>query len=125
MVGLWETVDAVYTARVLLNINPDDAGLDFAIDTNFKSTTTKEINVSVFPNPAKDQLNILFTDAVAADAIIKIYGTMGNIVLTDYIEHGYIYKTLDVSKLQAGLYFYSITLNGEKISSGKVTILNK
>ncbi|MFZ4402436.1 MAG: T9SS type A sorting domain-containing protein [Bacteroidales bacterium] len=34
-------------------------------------------------------------------------------------------KNMDVSQLNAGLYFYNISINGSKVSSGKLTILNK
>ncbi|MFZ4401953.1 MAG: T9SS type A sorting domain-containing protein [Bacteroidales bacterium] len=118
--------DAVYTARVMLNINPDEiAGLDYARPPVHFPVQTKEITASVFPNPAKDRINILFNDAITADAIIEIYGNMGNKILTEHIQQGSINKTIDIGKVRAGLYFYTITLNGGKISSGKITIVNK
>ena len=49
---------------------------------------------------------------------------MGNLVLTDNMQGVYI-KNIDVSKLNDGLYFYKISMNGTNISSGKITILNK
>jgi hypothetical protein len=84
-----------------------------------------EVGGATYPNPAKDKLNIQFNNAIAADATIEIYGNMGNKVFSDYIQQGSINKIIDVSKMRAGLYFYTITINGEKISSGKITILNK
>lgn len=117
--------DAVYTARVLLNINPDDAGLDFAKPALGKTQAEKENPVKVFPNPAKNILNIQFEETIKADAQIHIYNNMGSLVLSAEINKGNAVKTIDVSQLQSGLYFYSVTLSGEKLSSGKLTILNK
>jgi len=121
----WEGCDAVYTARVLLNINPDDAELDFAKPPIGKTQIEKENQVKVFPNPAKNMLNIQFEETISTDGRIQIYNNMGSLVLCAEINKGNAAKTIDVSQLQSGLYFYSIILSGEKISSGKLTILNK
>lgn len=109
----------------MLNINPDDAGLDFAKPAIGKVQVEKENPVKVFPNPAKNMLNIQFEETISTDARIQIYNNMGSLVLCAEINKGNAAKTIDVSQLRSGLYFYSITLSGEKISSGKLTILNK
>lgn len=118
--------DAVYTARVMLNIDPDEIrGLDYVKPPVHFPVQAKEITASVFPNPAKDRINILFNDAITADAMIEIYGNIGNKILTEHIQQGSVTKTIDVSKMRAGLYFYNITINGRKITSSKITIVNK
>jgi hypothetical protein len=117
--------DAVYTARVMLNIDPMDIGVDYAKPPQSKKQIAKENPVKVFPNPATDQLSIQFTDIISNDAIIEIYGNMGNLVLCETMHAGNFIKVIDISKLNAGLYFYNINLNGTKVSSGKLTILNK
>ncbi len=117
--------DAVYTARVMLNIDPMDIGVDYTKPPQNKPQIAKENPVRVFPNPATNQINIQFTDIINNDAVIEIYGSMGNQVLSECMLAGNYIKFVDVSKLNAGLYYYSILLNGNKVSSGKLTIIKK
>ncbi len=117
--------DAVYTARVLLNIDPMDIGVDYAIAPGILPQTTKVNLVKVFPNPASKQITIEFIDVIKNDAIITVYGNMGNLVLRETMQQNNYTKNIDVSQLNQGLYFYNITINGTKVSSGKLTILNK
>jgi len=117
--------DAVYTARVMLNIDPMDIGVDYTKPPQNKPQIAKENPVRVFPNPATNQINIQFTDIINNDAVIEIYGSMGNQVLSECMLAGNYIKFVDVSKLNAGLYYYSILLNGNKVSTGKLTIIKK
>ena len=117
--------NAVYTARVMLNIDPTDFGLDYAKPPNTKPQPTTENTVKVYPNPANTQFTIQFKDVINSNAIIELYGSMGNMVHIDYMQKGTYIKNIDVSKLNSGLYFYNISINGAIVSSGKLTILNK
>jgi len=116
--------DAVYTARVMLNIDPTDIGLDYAKHPTIKPQPTTENTVKVYPNPANTQFTIAFKDVINSNAIVELYGSMGNMVLIDYMQKGTYIKNIDVSKLNSGLYFYNISINGAKVSSGKLTIIN-
>jgi len=117
--------DAVYTARVMLNIDPTDFGLYYAKHPTAKPQPTTENTVKVYPNPANTQFTIEFKDVISSNAVVELYGSIGNLVLTDYMQKGTNIKNIDVSKLNSGLYFYNISINGTKVSSGKLTILNK
>ncbi len=120
-----ESIDGVYISRLMLNIDPMDIGVDYAKPQQNKPQTAKENPVKVFPNPASSQLTIAFSDIISNDAVIEIYGNIGNLVMSETLHAGNYTKAIDVSKLNAGLYFYNINLNGTKVSSGKLTILNK
>jgi len=100
-------------------------GLDFAKPPVVQPQITKEISAMVFPNPARDKLTIQFTEAIDADAMICMYNNMGSLVFCDYITKGNFEKIFDVSKLKSGLYFYNVSINTNKVTSGKITILNK
>ena len=118
--------DAVYTARVMLNIDPDEiAGLDYARPPVHYSMQTKEINAFVFPNPAKDKITVKFTETIATDGSIEFYGMMGNLVYTTTITKGVAEMQINVNSLKSGLYFYTVKVNDTKITSGKITIVNK
>ena len=116
--------DAVYTARVMLNIDPD---IDDSKSTIFiqQPKDVKPNTVRVYPNPTNTNITIEFKDVISSNAIVEIFGSMGNLVLKDYIQQGNYIKNMNVSKLNAGLYFYRITINGTKVSSDKLIILNK
>ena len=84
----------------------------------------KAEGIKIYPNPANTQFTIAFKDVMNSNAIVELYGSMGNLVLTDYMQKDTYIKNIDVSKLNSGLYFYNISINGAKVSSGKLTILN-
>ena len=115
--------DAVYTARVMLDINPDDINLDFAKGPPHSIVSNKELNVVVYPNPVKENLNIRFNTAITTDGSIEIYGIMGNLVYTSVINKGTSELQLNVKGINSGLYFYTIRVDN-KINSGKITIIN-
>jgi hypothetical protein len=94
---------------------------NFPIITNTTSTTVEEplsnqdfdfeTNFTLYPNPAKDVLNIKVKNEIDVKSI-SIYNTLGQIIMTTiHAENGEI----NVSNLQTGSYF--ITLFTDKGSS--------
>ena len=118
--------DAVYTARVMLNINP-------VIDDNNKSVLlpqqpqqgVKTNVVHVYPNPAKETITIAFDQPISGEGIIEIWSIIGGKLLSSTIPQTSLKQIVDVSSLTSGIYFYVIKVNGDKFSSGKLIILNK
>ena len=117
--------DAVYTARVMLNINPDNQNLDYTLAPKGYPSLIKENSVKVYPNPAKKQFTIEFNDIINSNALIEIYGNMGNLVHSEIMQSGVYIQNINVSQLKDGLYYYRIIMNDSNISSGKLIILNK
>ncbi|MFZ4401963.1 MAG: T9SS type A sorting domain-containing protein [Bacteroidales bacterium] len=117
--------DAVYTARVMLDINPDEIHLDYVKPPVHYHTQAKELNAVVFPNPAKDKITVKFIETIAANGMIEFYGMMGNLVYTTTITKGVSETQINISSLKSGLYFYTVKVNDTKITSGKITIVNK
>lgn len=74
--------------------------------------------VTVFPNPAADQLTVRIDLASASGAAgIEIYNTMGKLVAEGPIPQGEKETSIDISSLQAGLYFLRIRADGRQYSS--------
>ncbi len=48
---------------------------------------------------------------------------MGNKLLSNAIPKAYAEQKVNVSSLSSGIYFYIIKVNGDKFSSGKITII--
>ena len=98
--------------------------LTLQITTNIKVLSLGEDlgEVHVYPNPAKKQFTIEFNDVINSNAIINIYNSIGNLVLTDIMQQGIYIKNINISMLNNGLYFYRVILNSNNISSGKLII---
>ncbi|MCF8309665.1 MAG: T9SS type A sorting domain-containing protein [Bacteroidales bacterium] len=67
--------------------------------------------VTVFPNPGSHSIHI---DTETHSFIFRLYDAMGKRVLQSSNR-----KTIDVSRLEAGMYFYRVISHGEIIGSGK------
>ncbi|MEI6822775.1 MAG: T9SS type A sorting domain-containing protein [Bacteroidota bacterium] len=116
--------DAVYTARVMLNIDPDDVEVKSAIFIQHPKEVTPN-TVHVYPNPAKETITIAFDQAILNDGIVEIWSIVGNKLLSTSIPKATAQQRVDVSSLTSGIYFYVVKINGDKLSSGKLIILNK
>ncbi len=67
---------------------------------------------TIFPNPATDMLKVIQPDAEAND--LKIFDMAGRMVLAQYKFAGN--KTLDISKLNKGMYILTLKSKGETIT---------
>jgi hypothetical protein len=110
----------------MLDINPDEINLDYIKAPPHSSpNNTIELSAMEYPNPTKDNLTIKFNDAIATDGSIEIFGIMGNLIYNSAISKGISELQLNVSGINSGLYFYTIKVNNNKLTSGKITIINK
>ena len=84
---------------------------------------TEAFALDVFPNPAKDQINIQFLNPNQEDARIELYNVQGQLIQAQIIEKGSSKAkySLDISEVPNGLYLVKLTV-GEEFSSQKVTI---
>jgi hypothetical protein len=91
--------EAVYTARVLLGVEPDgnvkyeDETVEFSAD--------QLPWLKIYPNPASNQLNIV-CNTDAAPAMLNIYSITGSFVLQ--LELVKDQTSLDISDLKEGVY---------------------
>ena len=72
--------------------------------------------IAVYPNPAKDELNIFF-DKEYNESKIKIYNLKGDILYTDTLKNKF-YVKINISNFKKGRYFLIIDNDGNKIKSG-------
>lgn len=73
--------------------------------------------VKTYPNPANDVLRL--ENTFSADAIISIYDITGKMVKEVSLSE----SEMNVSTLAAGMYTFSISLEGQKVSNGKFAIV--
>jgi hypothetical protein len=88
--------------------------------TNVTATATMEnvnpkFTISLYPNPAGDQLNV-WVEGVDKKTEIKVYNLMGKLVMQQ--ENGNTLTQLNISKLSAGFYLLKVN-NGKEIRSAK------
>ena len=76
---------------------------------NISSFSEKELRFEVYPNPAKDVLNI---DVNSSTKKIEFYNVIGSLALEFYIKKSYLGNEtikIDVSMLNNGVYFLKLS----------------
>jgi hypothetical protein len=101
-----------------------------SIDVNYSVVAGIEENINrnyllgdAVPNPASEQLVINYTFITQPkNAKLELYNVVGTKVNEFKIEGMEGKVKMDVSNLSQGIYFYSLVVNGNKISTKKVVI---
>ena len=85
--------------------------------SGLSETRFGNLNISIFPNPTKDVLNISLMENASLSAVrISILDATGKLI---YIENasGVNVHSVNVSEYESGLYFIRIEVDGERIQS--------
>jgi hypothetical protein len=77
------------------------------VDSTAGLTPTEKLTVEIYPNPAKDALNIRLANGNGNQQII-IYNTVGEMVRMDQVGLNNSQTTIDVSDLPNGLYIINV-----------------
>lgn len=80
-----------------------------------------DLNAKVFPNPANDVLSIEVEQSPEAISVFELYSATGQLITTKTIA-GNGQRQIDVAKFPAGLYFYRIKGESDRIKEGKLVI---
>ena len=83
----------------------------------------QDIPISIYPNPAKDKLNVLATLPLGASGEINIYDAIGNKVLTLSLTEGENNMEVNLSNIAAGVYFYKVKVENQTVKSDKLIII--
>ena len=82
-----------------------------------ESSTAK--GLQLYPNPATDEVNVLFTIAKNEKATLEVVNSFGRVVKTKSVfssMNGSGNATINIKKLSAGVYYISITSISNKIT---------
>ena len=82
-------------------------------------------NFIVYPNPAHDQINFVFSGNENTNSTITLVNTLGEVVKTSntlIFSNGMHQAKIDVRDLATGAYMYQIIQAGGKTSNGKILI---
>jgi hypothetical protein len=75
-------------------------------------------NFTVYPNPITDQLSISHPEA-SANAYVEIYELSGKLLLHYAIQKASSFTTIEVSKLEKGVYLLRF-VNGNEVNTRKI-----
>lgn len=83
------------------------------LSTAVTSINSMKLQLSLFPNPAADQVRMTFNNMESGQYLLKMYNVLGMEVWSEtYQMPGKQFETeLDISTLVAGTYFYSLFNN--------------
>ena len=81
-----------------------------AIAVNFSKAST--LNVNLFPNPAKDALNITTKNNASGEVNIQILNSMGQTVYNQVVQAGLV-QTIDIASFIPGVYYVTVIAEGE------------
>jgi hypothetical protein len=119
----WGDISFVGTVNVdLIEVGDAINATPPAIPGGGTTAVTAEINnslVSVYPNPAKDQITVDFSSLNTSDASVKIMNANGFVVYeakaTSSVE------SINTSSLNKGMYMVQVSA-GDKVSNKKIVI---
>lgn len=96
-------------------ITKDNGNQAYYSDENLSVPSLEKNEITLYPNPVKDQLYI---ENLTEKATLEIYDFSGRILKQQEISSST--ESIDVSQLSVGMYFYSIQQNGKGIKTGKL-----
>jgi Secretion system C-terminal sorting domain/Right handed beta helix region len=118
--------DAVYAARVLLNLEVDEAGQINNSRIGEETATESEIETSlnVFPNPVSDYLtiNIGGAESLPQNTFVRITDIQGKTVAIQSVYSSGSFQ-VDLTALESGLYFVHLVQDNAIIETKKIEIV--
>ena len=90
----------------------------FNSSTEIVNNNGFQLNLSTYPNPCTNKLNVCFNTEKESNVLFEIYDLTGKLLMSEKntIPHGgFNDLSFDVFKLKPGVYLYKITLDGSSI----------
>jgi hypothetical protein len=98
----YEGGPAVYSARVLLGIDPEDFGIPYhSIDFTDKRN---DLQISAFPNPANQYVTISTNVDYTENSKIEIFGLLGNSICVFYTNKPSCVFQISLNDIPSGIY---------------------
>ncbi len=112
--------NAVYTARVMLDIDPFNYGLPFRMEQD--TTDAQTLHVVFYPNPARNTLMVEFIEPVEGTGTFEMFDVQGRKVLTKHLYELQSHLSFDTSQLSDGLYVARLLLGNGQCATQKIVI---
>lgn len=106
-----------FNGAVYYRVKSNEASGAVKYSAVVRVNSSRQNMLSLYPNPARDQLTITFRGSSASDpATVSIQNAQGNTIIRKNIAGSNGNYNIDVSILPAGAYFITVvTSNGEKL----------
>jgi len=115
--------EGVYTARVMLGLDPEDLNLPYRKARPQEDNNITYEGLHIYPNPTKDEITLEIDNKIlSGKAKLFIYSSIGNKVLEQEIDTEKNIHIIQLKNLQAGVYFYNFV--GNKTYKGKIIIMD-
>jgi len=120
---------AVYLARALVypydRIEYTNSCEEYIEGRSYEAMNEEKtaMEITVYPNPANDLVNITYSLNENQVGKIQIYDIAGALVLEQSLNSKNNLSILNTSKLNSGIYLYHIFVDNEKIMSNKLVIV--
>ncbi|MEZ4885497.1 MAG: T9SS type A sorting domain-containing protein [Chitinophagales bacterium] len=86
------------------------------------SISPSSFSLSLFPNPASEQVEVVYQLPNNQSGILKVYDYQGRLIDNRVLDNGYSSLILDLEGFTAGVYLYSLEVEGERLESGKLVV---
>ncbi len=110
------------TYEVCLTVSNVNGGHTFCrtleLGTVSSSEEAQEVDITVFPNPCREGVNVIISDYLPKDAKVVLYDAVGRQQKAQEVRTGW--NTLRLDGLGAGVYFYQIWEQDVMLKSGKL-----
>ncbi len=88
--------------------------------TDATDVPAKNFSIDIFPNPVDDILLLTISDYLPENAFMVIYSVQGKKAINKKVKYGW--NSIDVRKLQSGIYIYNVLDQDKLLKRGKVVI---
>ena len=124
----WNGSDSAVWRVTIYNLsNPNDSSSSVitwkANATSINELSKEDVKISAYPNPVEDVLNVKYNiDGNVSNANINVFDIVGKKVASHQLMNNKGTLKLDVSSLNAGVYFYSVNVNGQTLKTERVIV---
>ncbi len=101
-------------------VDAANAGTFARIGMGVENTLANNVNVQVYPNPARDMITFAIT--ASQNAILSVYDITGKVVFSQSVDATNGNYNLDLSNYNSGMYFYNLTLDNNSVT-GKFSVV--
>ena len=91
-------------------------------DMASEQTNALESGLLIYPNPANDEVNIIFNDTTAATAIVEIHDLLGKLIERVSLKSGVTFS-YNAAFLPKSIYMVSLYIDGELIENKKMVLI--
>jgi hypothetical protein len=82
---------------------------------------TDFLELNIYPNPAKDQINFKFTTGTTIIRRIELYDALGSLILTQDVAKKD--NIINIQSLPNGIYYYLIITDNKTIKNDKIVVI--